>query len=71
LADGADPDGVWAADVAAEDIMSADPEETVVTAIGIMADNGIRHLPIRDEGEIVGMVSARDLLRAVVDAAHR
>jgi len=32
-------------------------------ASDLMAEHGIRHLPITEDGQIVGMVSVRDLLR--------
>lgn len=32
-------------------------------ASDLMAENGIRHLPVTQDGQIVGMLSVRDLLR--------
>jgi CBS domain-containing protein len=65
LADGADPDGVTAAEVASPDVLTADPEDQVKDVAGVMADCGIRHVPVEADGKVVGMVSARDILRAV------
>jgi CBS domain-containing protein len=31
----------------------------------VMSDNGIRHVPVEADGKVLGMVSARDILRAV------
>lgn len=64
LGDGADPDEVWVADV-----MSAEPRyvttgDQVGTARDMMLSAGVRHLPVLDEGELVGIVSMRDLLGA-------
>ncbi|HEX2301104.1 MAG TPA: CBS domain-containing protein [Pseudonocardiaceae bacterium] len=37
-----------------------------------MSDAGVRHLPIRDNGEIIGLVSMRDLLWVLLaPARHR
>jgi CBS domain-containing protein len=63
LADGADPDRIWVADV-----MSAEPRyvtagDLIDTARDVMLAAGIRHLPVLEEGELVGIVSMRDLLR--------
>ena len=41
-----------------------DKEMGVSSALGLMKEFGIRHLPITDEGKIIGVVSERDLLRA-------
>ncbi|MBO0892975.1 MAG: CBS domain-containing protein [Acidimicrobiales bacterium] len=65
LADGADPDVSRAADVATPDLITADPEDMVKDVAGVMADYGIRHVPVQVDGNVVGMVSARDILRAV------
>lgn len=65
LADGADPDDVWAAEVAAVDLVAATPEDRLVDVAGLMAEHNIRHVPVRSDGSVVGMVSARDVLRAV------
>jgi CBS domain-containing protein len=65
LADGADPDAVTAADVASPDLLTADPEDMVKEVAAVMADYGIRHVPVQADGKVVGMVSARDILRAV------
>lgn len=65
LADGADPDAARAADVASQDLITADPEDMVKDVAAVMADYGIRHVPVEVDGKVVGMVSARDILRAV------
>lgn len=65
LADGADADSTRAADVASSDPVTADPEDSVRDVAAVMADYGIRHVPIEVDGKVVGMVSARDILRAV------
>lgn len=65
LAGGSHPDSTWAADVATPELISVGPEASLLEAIQIMAANDIRHLPVRDRGEIVGMVSSRDILRVV------
>src|ERR1700674_1633862 len=37
------------------------PDEDVEDALRTMLDNGFRHLPVMEGGEVIGMVSIRDL----------
>lgn len=71
LADGADPDEVWVADVMSAEPRYATAEDSASGAREVMLAAGIRHLPVMDEGDLVGIVSMRDLLagvRPAVDA---
>jgi CBS domain-containing protein len=43
------------------DPKTVDPEVEVETALRTMLDNGFRHLPVVEGGEVIGMVSMRDL----------
>jgi CBS domain-containing protein len=68
LADGADPDETWAEDVMTEDLASTTLDESVPAAARRMLANEIRHLPVIDGEEIVGVVSIRDTLEAELAA---
>jgi len=47
------------------------PEDTVDECMRIMTENCIRHLPVVREGEIRGIISIGDLVRAIISAqAH-
>ncbi len=70
LAEGADPDEVWAADVMADALVIAEPEEAVVDVAERMTDEAVRHLAIVERGKIVGVVSARDILPVLSDYAR-
>lgn len=37
------------------------PDEDAEAALRMMLDSGFRHLPVVEEGQVVGMVSMRDL----------
>jgi CBS domain-containing protein len=39
---------------------------TVEECMALMSGRSIRHLPVLDDGELIGMVSIRDLLRAII-----
>lgn len=38
------------------------PEASLDDALELMQEHGIRHLPVLDQGEVVGIVSERDIL---------
>jgi CBS domain-containing protein len=41
---------------------SAAPDEDAEAVAGRMLELGVRHLPVVDHGEVIGMLSVRDLL---------
>lgn len=69
LADGADPDEVWAADVMIEEIVVAEPEEPILDVAQRMVEEGVRHVAVVERGVVVGVASARDLLPVLTDHA--
>lgn len=68
LAGDADPDDVWAADVMTEEIVTADAGERVLDAARRMVEKDVRHLAVVDGGDVVGMVSMRDLFGRLTEA---
>jgi CBS domain-containing protein len=70
LAGGADPDEVWAVDVASTDVVFAEPESSIVDVAEQMAAEGVRHVTVVDRGTIVGVVSARDVLPVLTGYAR-
>lgn len=46
-----------------------EPGDTSEHAAVIMIHGGFRHLPVVDEGAVLGILSIRDLMRAVLDDA--
>lgn len=67
LANGADPDVVWAADVMTEELVTALAGERILdVAIRLVAED-IRHAVVLEEDRVIGVVSARDLFRVVTD----
>jgi CBS domain-containing protein len=62
VAEGLDPDKTVVANVMTKDIVVADPHESVDSALAKMHSVGCRHLPVVKEGNLVGMLSIRDLL---------
>lgn len=69
------PTEVTAADVMTEAPVTVSPADDLVEATKLMSDRHIRHLPVVEEGHVVGMLSERDLLPVADElskrAAHR
>ncbi len=47
-------------------LITANTSESIISAAMKMIENNIRHLPVIEEGKAVGMVSIRDLMRALM-----
>lgn len=69
LADKADPDGCGVADILDEHIVWAHPDDSITHVAGLMRLSGIRHVPVRNEFGLLGMVSVRDVLDALLPGA--
>ena len=64
--------GKSSADTSVRDIMTADvvtvnPHQTVEQCMQIVTDHRIRHLPVVDDGEVIGVISIGDLVKAVIE----
>jgi CBS domain-containing protein len=62
VAIGEDLDDQQAADHMTTDLVTARPGDSIRTVAALMTDAGVRHIPVTDDGVIVGIVSVRDLL---------
>lgn len=68
---GLNPIAVRVAQVMTPNVISCHPDVSTQRANKIMASNHIRHLPIVEDGEAVGMVSARDLMAHELDVVRQ
>ena len=56
-------------DVLTPNVISVTPKTTLPEAVRLMRERGIRHLPVVEDGKLVGIVSDRDLKRAMASPA--
>lgn len=64
VAAGVDPDDKRAGDMMSTQPVTVTSTDTVARARALMQEAAVRHLPVVDDGELVGFVSIRDVLEA-------
>jgi len=62
LAEGRDPRSTCLAEVMTDDPLTVNMYEEVENCMALMRRHGFRHLPVCHEGQLVGMISLRDIL---------
>jgi len=63
LGRGEDPDSERVAEHMSEGVVAASPDWSLEHAASEMSTRGIRHLVVFDEGNLVGILSIRDIVR--------
>jgi CBS domain-containing protein len=48
-------------------VLCARPEQSVEECMAIMTEKRVRHLPVIENGKLIGMVSIGDLVKAIID----
>jgi CBS domain-containing protein len=66
VADGKDPEDVRIRDVVSRDPITVSPETGVAEATEVMLSAHIRHLPVVEDGRLVGMVDISDASRGLL-----
>ena len=60
-----------AADLMTSDVTTATPQTSVAEAMEMMTTGRFRHVPVLDEGRLIGLVSIGDVVKAkIADAEH-
>jgi CBS domain-containing protein len=60
---------VW--EIMSTPVHTVSSDASVSTCMMLMTDKRIRHLPVADEGRVVGMLSIGDLVKSVIEAQER
>ncbi|MBD8881313.1 MULTISPECIES: CBS domain-containing protein [Rhodanobacter] len=50
------------------DPLTVGPQTDVLDCMRLCTDSRVRHLPVLDDGRVVGVISIGDLVKAVIDA---
>ncbi len=53
-------------DVMEREVICAQPDQTVEECMAVMTDKRVRHLPVLDSNELVGIVSIGDLVKSKI-----
>lgn len=67
---GQNPDVEFAGDHLTPDVVFATPDWTLADAASAMTRGGFRHLIVLEEGEVLGIISVRDIVRCQIRAAE-
>lgn len=54
-------------DIMSRDVVCARLEQSVEECMAVMTARALRHLPVLDQGEIVGIVSIGDMVKSVIE----
>jgi len=51
-----------------KDVLYVSPDDTIENCMAIMTDKHLRHLPVMENGQLVGIVSIGDVVKAIISA---
>lgn len=63
---GKSPEATAIGDIMVRDVVKVDVASTFADCLRLMHDNRIRHLPVVENGRLIGVISIRDLLAEAV-----
>ena len=54
-------------DIMTRDLVTCDPNDRAIRVLQVMTDKRFRHMPVMDEGKLIGLVSIGDVVKARLD----
>ena len=60
-------DSTAISEIMTADVITASSNQSVNQCMAIMTEKKCRHLPVVDDGELVGMISIGDLVQAIIE----
>lgn len=54
-------------DIMASRVVYARPEQTVEECMAVITDQRVRHLPVLENGRLIGLISIGDLVKTIID----
>ena len=53
-------------DVMSTNVLCANPDQTIEEAMALMTDKRVRHLPVIENGKLLGIISIGDLVKTII-----
>ena len=53
-------------DIMETTIIYAQPEQSVAECMAVMTNRRVRHLPVMDDGQLIGIISIGDLVKSII-----
>jgi CBS domain-containing protein len=66
ILNGRSSSGTPVRDIMTASVITVNPGDSIETCMRLCTDSRVRHLPVVDEGKVVGVVSIGDLVKAVI-----
>ncbi|MCD7100058.1 CBS domain-containing protein [Stenotrophomonas sp. MMGLT7] len=57
----------WVREIMTSEVVTVTPDHSADSCMRLMTDNRIRHLPVVEAGEVIGVVSIGDLVKAIIE----
>jgi signal-transduction protein with cAMP-binding, CBS, and nucleotidyltransferase domain len=61
------PEDVCVYEVMTSDLITVHPSQTVRECMSIMTEKRVRHLPVFEDGEMIGIISIGDVVRDLIE----